>query len=110
MLQVPPQESYPLTAAELRKALEGAKSFVAPAVFTMILYWSTLYVGGLVANLAFLSEASNVERITGTPPEGKGCLTALLWVNFLIPIIFLCGAVLIGTGILSLDIFEDFLF
>lgn len=54
-----------------------SRSFTSSAILTLVLY-IVLWIPGLIANVIFLNEAKKVEQLTGRPPEGKGCLTALL--------------------------------
>lgn len=69
------------------------RSFTTPAVITLVLYL-VLWLPGLIANLVYLQEANNVQRITGEEPEGKGCLVAMLVAFILLPI----GACVMLTG------------
>ncbi len=58
----------------------------------MVLYF-VLWVPGFIANIIYWREASSIERLTGRAPEGKGCLTAMLWFFILAPLIVI---VLVG--------------
>ncbi len=62
-----------------------ARNYVTPAVITLILYL-VFWLPGLVVNLVYLSHAGQDERASGVAPEGKGCLTALLWVFGILPV------------------------
>ena len=73
-----------------------ARTYTTPAVITLILYF-VLWLPGLIANVVYLSSARRTQRLTGRAPEGKGCLTALLWVYLWIPLLLV---VVIGGAIL----------
>lgn len=79
-------------------AIHSSKSFVTHSFITLLLYWAGCYFVGLIANLIFLSDSDNSKRITGTPPDGHGCLVALLWFHFLIPLIAVTLLILSMTG------------
>jgi hypothetical protein len=49
------------------------------ALFAYVLIWPV----GLVANIIWLREASQVEKDLGETPPNKGCLVTLLWVNMI---------------------------
>jgi hypothetical protein len=79
------------------------RNYVLYAVLVLVLY-AVLYVPGLIANIVFYLQASNDEKLLGRPPEGKGCLLALLIVFIALPIIggcvlvFFMFAAAIGSG------------
>ncbi len=79
----------------------ASKSFTTPAIITLVLYF-VLWIPGLIANVVYLLEASNVQRVTGRAPEGKGCLVALLVVFIVLPVLGFCvffgGLGLAGIG------------
>ena len=91
--QPPPQVIYVErqgTTQETLRAIAAAKSYYGEAILTLLLYWLLLWIGGVIANIIFLNSASNTQKITGVAPEGKGCLTALLWVHVILPIVLGC--------------------
>jgi hypothetical protein len=55
------------------------KSYTTPAVITLVLYLF-LWIPGLIANIVYLLEANKTKQVTGTTPDGYGCLWALLCV------------------------------
>ena len=71
-------------ADELQRAMATQRSFVTPAVITLVLY-VILWLPGFIANIAYLFEIRNVQRVSGQEPEGKGCLVALFFVCGLVP-------------------------
>ena len=70
--------------AERRRAA-AARSYVTPAVLTLVLY-CVLWLPGLVANIVYLQAASGDEKLVGQAPEGKGCLSAMLWASWIVPV------------------------
>lgn len=73
-------------ADDLLRAIDASKSYVTPAVLTMVLYF-VIYVPGLIANVTYLNEALRLRRRAGRSPSGIGCL----WVMFvfgLLPLFF----------------------
>jgi hypothetical protein len=71
-----------------RKMAAAGRSFTTPAIITLVL-WFVFWVPGLIANIVYLKEATNVEKLTGRTPEGKGCLVGMLWGFIGIPAILL---------------------
>lgn len=69
--------TYQEQVEHYRNMVDSTKSFVTPAIFTLILYFF-LWIPGLIANIMYLREAMGIQRRTGKAPEGKGCLTALI--------------------------------
>lgn len=67
----------PYSYEEYQRIAMAGRSFTGPAVLTLVLYF-VLWIPGLVANIVFLHEATQIEHITGYSPPGKGCLIALL--------------------------------
>ena len=61
-----------------------SQSFTTPAVICMVLY-CVLWLPGLIANIVYLVEARKVKELTGTTPQGYGCLWALLVVVAIVP-------------------------
>jgi len=80
-----------------RQRAAATRSYVTPAVITLILYF-LLWVPGLVANIVYYIQASNDQALVGRPPDGKGCLTALLIVFIGLPV-GIIGLVLVITMI-----------
>lgn len=62
------------------------RSFIGSAFIVLILY-IFFWIVGLVLNIVYLREAKMEQYATGYPPEGKGCLIALLWIMGIIPVI-----------------------
>ena len=69
------------------RAIAATRSFVGPAILTLALYWFTFWIGGAIANVAYLNSANNAEKLSGVAPEGKGCLWVLLITHGILPII-----------------------
>lgn len=84
--------------AELSKGIHASKSYTTSAFLTLIAYWIGFYIGGLVLNLIFLSQANKSKRILGENPSGRGCLVLLLWTHLIIPIVLLLALL----GVVSL--------
>src|SRR5260370_13187843 len=63
-----------------RTRAAAAKSYTNKAMFTLLLY-IFLWVPGLIANLLYLREAYQTRELTGTSPDGWGCLWTLLIVG-----------------------------
>ncbi len=78
-----------MTAYEKREAgrrwAAQQRSYVTPAVITMILY-CVFWLPGAIANIAYWQAASMDEHIAGTAPHGKGCLSVMLWLFVIIPV------------------------
>ena len=72
-----------------RRISAEQKSFTTPAIITLVLYF-VLWLPGLIANIVYLNEANNVQRLSGRAPEGKGCLIAMLVVFVALPILLFC--------------------
>ncbi len=83
--------------AEDRRRAAMTRSYLTPAILTMVLYL-VLWLPGLVANIIYWQAASRDERLAGRPPEGKGCLLALFIVFTVLPLVLVCvGAALFGV-------------
>ncbi|MCF7849704.1 MAG: hypothetical protein K9M45_12710 [Kiritimatiellales bacterium] len=82
---------------EVVKAVHAAKSYVATAFLTLLLYYIGFYIIGLVCNLVFLSQANDSRRIAGRSPSGRGCLLVLLWIHLLIPAILVVVFIVVGA-------------
>ncbi len=68
----PPQPQPPMYRQE--------KDYIGQAFIALLLYYVGLWFGGLIANIIFLNNAKQDERM-GYLVRNKGCLTALLWVH-----------------------------
>lgn len=89
------------------QVMRAPRDYTVMAIVILILYW-VFWLPGLIVNIVMLSEANQVQRETGMAPEGKGCLTALLWFNVLPFLAFCCGIVfLFGVGSASEGIFSN---
>lgn len=53
------------------------RSFTTPAIFTLVLY-IVLWLPGFIANIVYLREANEIQKLTGEAPEGKGCLVSMI--------------------------------
>ncbi len=82
----------------------------SPAMYKSYTGWSCLifflYIFiwplGLILNLIYLSEANRIEKVSGVPPEGKGCLVALLIWQLIGLAITIIAVILLFMGILSI--------
>ena len=104
--QPQPQPQYVYVGSnpqDTMRAIAASRSYVGPAIFTLVLYWLLFYIGGLIANIAYLNSAKNTERITGIAPEGKGCLWALLIVHFIVPVVLIIFLVIMGGLAVLID-------
>jgi hypothetical protein len=90
----------PGLGTDLAVALAAQKSFTGKAFLVWFLYW-LLWLPGFVMNLVFLSEARGVERLTGQPPPGKGCLVTLLVVHVLLPLFLIILLFVTGGALLN---------
>jgi hypothetical protein len=91
-----PPPSYVSDYDVLRRVNAEQKSFTTPAIITLVLY-IVLWVPGLIANIVYLNEAKNIQRISGREPEGKGCLIALLAVFVGLPVIGFCLFIVVAV-------------
>ena len=82
--------SQPFDVDTERQRTAATRSYVTPAVITLVLYFC-LWVPGLVANIVYYMQASNDQALVGRPPEGKGCLVALLVFFVGLPILAIAG-------------------
>lgn len=64
-----------------RRRAAAARDYTTPAVLTLVLYF-VMWLPGLIANIIYFMQASEDEKLTGHPPQGKGCLLSMLivWV------------------------------
>lgn len=86
-------QEYLRERKDMRRAALG-RSYVTPAVITMVLY-CLLWVPGLVANIGYLRAANQDMILARRAPQGRGCLRALLFCAIGIP------AVLFGLAVLG---------
>jgi hypothetical protein len=65
-----------------RRRVAATRDYTTPAVLTLVLYF-VMWLPGLIANIIYYMQASADEKLTGHPPQGKGCLLALLivWIG-----------------------------
>jgi hypothetical protein len=79
-------------------AIARQKSYITPAVITLVLYFF-LWIPGLIANIFYLMDARKTKTSIGQNPSGMGCLWALLaWQ--MVTIVALCLLVTAG-GLLA---------
>lgn len=78
---------------EARRYAAAQRSYVTPAVITLALYF-VFWIPGLISNIVYLTAANSDRRISGTVPQGRGCLVALLIVFICVPF----GACLLFGG------------
>ena len=64
----------------------AGRSYVTPAVTTLILYLF-LWLPGFIANLVYLNQAHRDAGRIGRAPDGRGYLVALLVVMGLVPLV-----------------------
>jgi hypothetical protein len=74
------------------------RSYVGPAIITMLLYL-LLWLPGLVVNIVWLSEARKTERLAGTTLPGVGCLRWMLMSQLTFIALVVVLAVLIVVAI-----------
>lgn len=70
------------------------KSYVTPAIITLILYW-LLWIPGLIANIYYLMDAKRAQETPGQVVTGVGCLWALLVVALAGVAISICSFVVL---------------
>ena len=90
-------QPYATDYEALRRVNAEQRSFTTPAIITLVLYF-VLWLPGLIANIVYLNEASNVQRISGRAPEGKGCLIAMLIVFVGLPVVGFCLIAAVGMA------------
>jgi hypothetical protein len=88
---------------DLARRMLASKSYVGPAIFTLIGYWLG-YLPGLIMNFVFLSSAKRDERIAGHPMAGKGCLVLLIWLQFYIPLVLIIIGLIVGAIVLVIGL------
>lgn len=54
------------------------RSYVAPALLSFLLWWIGLGIIGLVVNVSYIREATDLARRTGRKQSGTGCLWLVL--------------------------------
>lgn len=89
----PTSTQQTIEAERLRVA--AGRSYVSPAIVTLILYF-VLWLPGMIANVVYLRSAQQTQKLTGHAPEGKGCLTAMAVVFLVLP---LAGFVILGIAL-----------
>jgi hypothetical protein len=67
------------------------RGYTKTAILVLILYL-LMWLPGLIVNVITLNQAKKEEKRTGRKPEGKGCLSTMLWVNELL----IVGGCLLG--------------
>lgn len=106
-VSVPPiYPVYPTNTAanDLRRAA-AMRSYITPAVITLVLYF-VLWLPGLVANLVYYFAARHDERVSGVVPQGSGCITALLIFFIVLPVGGVAAIILLSlTGTLTSVLF-----
>ena len=97
--QQPAQPQYPQpqqvytqsnTQMDMVRAIAATRSFYGPAILTLVLYWFTFWIGGVIANIIYLNSANNTQKLSGVSPEGKGCLWVLLITHVFLPWVLIC--------------------
>ena len=92
----PPQAQLPPNWLELeRQRAAAGRSYTNKAMFTLLLYLF-LWIPGLIANLLYLGEAYETKKLTGTAPDGWGCLWLML-VIALSPVLLVCVGFLFAS-------------
>lgn len=90
--QQPPLNSYSyqqqwMDQERFRAAM--TRSYLTPAIITLILYF-VFWLPGLIVNIVYFVSAQETKRQSGgRAPEGYGCLLAMLLVWTIIPIAFI---------------------
>lgn len=74
-------------AEKFSATMAAHKSYTGASVLVFFMY-CLLYIPGLILNVIYLRDAKRIEKMTGVKPQGTGCLTALIWLLFWIPLIF----------------------
>lgn len=96
----PRNVGQPGMGTDLAVALAAQKTYGSKAFFVFFLYW-LLWLPGFIMNMVYLSEAKNVQRMTGQSPSGMGCLWLLLIVYVVLPVVVILVVVLGGGAFLS---------
>lgn len=93
-----PQNYY----SDMQRAMAGSKSYVTPAVITLIAYYIGFGIIGLIINIMYLWDAHQQQKIAGHGLAGVGCLWALL-IHAILPLIlmisFLNGLFAFGAAL-----------
>ncbi len=76
-------------------AAPGARSYVLPAVITLLAY-GLFWIPGAILNWFFLEDALKEKRRTGQEPAGLTALRVLLWLLVYIPLLALGAVVVLG--------------
>ncbi|CCF84634.1 hypothetical protein [Nitrolancea hollandica] len=83
------------TSEEDRRRAAAMRSYVTPALITLLLYF-VFWLPGLIANIMYWQAASHDQRLTGVAPEGKKYLAILFIVFVGVPIAFFVLLLLLG--------------
>jgi hypothetical protein len=79
------QQNQPNWLDVERARAAAGKTYVNASIVVMILYLF-FWLPGIVANFAYIYQASTTQQLIGRPPEGSGCLWMVL-VAFNVPLI-----------------------
>lgn len=80
-------------AERLRAA--AVRSYLTPAIITLILY-IIFWLPGLIVNIVYLASANETKRLSGgRKPEGYGCLVSMLVFFIAVPAVFFVFYVMI---------------
>ncbi len=82
-------------ANERESAAMARRSFVAPAVATLLAYF-LFWLPGAILNAFFLNEARRVKRMTRSSPAGLDALAVMMWIFVYIPVSILGAALMVG--------------
>ncbi len=96
----PHDNKYSGLSDELSMSVHKSKTFVLPAILTLVLYYIGFFIIGFIVNLIYLSSANNNRRLTGINPPGRGFLVFLLIFHLILLGIFIILLVL-GINLLS---------
>ncbi|MDO8669945.1 MAG: hypothetical protein Q7O66_00760 [Dehalococcoidia bacterium] len=77
-----------------RRRAAAMRSYVTPAILTLLLYLF-LWWPGAIANIVYWQAANNDANLIGRDPEGKGCLTVMVWLFVILPVGFVGAAILL---------------
>ena len=85
---------------EARRVAASMKSDVGPAILVFCLYL-LFYLPGLVANIAYLSDAKKMQRLAGRGLPGTGILEAELILAIVFGVFLVLVMVVVVGGFLS---------
>lgn len=97
---IPPDEQYTKRKNDQYDAFDDPQrpyeyvivrqqDYTTMAVITLVLYWVG-YLPGLLVNLWLWHQANEDQKANGIAPAGKGCLSSLLIIFAVLPLIFFC--------------------